>query len=252
MTIAEVKRLKPNMPIVDLRARFVRAFERKDGEGEYGPWSLQTFEVEDDTGTIYVLAKDRPEDFRELGWNDKEIVISSVEGKNGWTGAVALDDEFSGEVRRKVKLTKSGICKLAPQEEERLDRPPERAPKPALSDLIALVEAIYPRLKRIEEDGQARAAILNTILIALTTGRVCHDEKSRKTAGRTERQGEKLKRAADSLMACASPEDLVETWNVLTKFSDFTQDEIEELSHIREMRKKALATVENLKREAPR
>lgn len=118
MTIAEVKKLKHNMPITDLRVRFVQAYERRSGAGEYGEWSFQNFKVEDETGSIIVLAKDRPEDFSKFDWAGKEIVISATEGKHGWTGAIAYDEEYQGKTQRKVKLTKSGVCKLAEEQTE--------------------------------------------------------------------------------------------------------------------------------------
>lgn len=171
MTIAEVKQLSEKMPVTDLHARFVKAYEKRAGESEHGKWSLQNFEIEDDTGRIIVVASNRPEDFTEFDWEGKEIMISAVKGKNGWVGALTFDDTYQGKAVRKIKLTKSGICRLA----HNGSAPTNTALRTitlTLDTIAEVMEFCHNIGKSIYEDPQAAAAVGNTLFIAIANGKV--------------------------------------------------------------------------------
>jgi len=115
-TIQDVHELPDAMPVLDLTATVTHITERKSGTSNYGPWSIQFLILEDDTGKISVMAKDRPEDFAELDWIGKQVVISAHKSdKHGWQGALAHDNDYKDKnnPERVIKLTKTGQLELA-------------------------------------------------------------------------------------------------------------------------------------------
>lgn len=115
-TIQDVHEMPDAMPVLDLTATVTQIAERKSGTSNYGPWSIQFLTLEDDTGKISVMAKDRPEDFTEFDWIGKQVVITAHKSdKHGWQGALAHDNDYKDKnhPERVIKLTKTGQIELA-------------------------------------------------------------------------------------------------------------------------------------------
>lgn len=173
MTIQEVLSMKEKLPVVDLHARFVRAHEKKTGTSDYGEWSIQNFEIEDDTGTITVMAHNRPEDFSQLGWEGKEILISAVKTKNGWNGAFTINDTYNNTTIRKIKLNKFGVCQLATTNQEHPTQEPPKPQKLDISQAAEIMEFCHRLAQSLYPDApDAAATVGNTLFIAIANGRV--------------------------------------------------------------------------------
>lgn len=177
MTIRDVLEVKAGTPVVDLKAHFVRAFERKTGVKDGKSWSLQNLQIQDDShpDLLMVTVSNRAEDFSELGWEGRDIVLSATRNDGGaWRGLVAYDDEFKGQKQRKLRLSASGICRLADEAPAVAseNRPPNGRRAHTFEEIFSLIVRVYPELIKLESDGQARAAIMNTLLIAITQGRI--------------------------------------------------------------------------------
>jgi len=115
-TIQEIYELPDAMPVLDLTATVTHVAERKSGTSKYGSWSIQFLTLADDTGQISVMAKDRPEDFAELDWIGKPVIIAAHKSaKHGWQGALAHDNDYKAKAHpeRVVKLTRTGRIGLA-------------------------------------------------------------------------------------------------------------------------------------------
>lgn len=115
-TIQHVHAMADAMPVLGLTATVTHVAERKSGKSKFGSWSIQFLTLEDDTGTISVMAKDRPEDFSEFGWIGRRVVILAHKSdKHGWQGALAHDNDYKDKhnPERVIKLTKTGQIELA-------------------------------------------------------------------------------------------------------------------------------------------
>lgn len=117
MTIAEVKKLETDMPVLDVRARVKTVYARKTGITEDREWSYQDLLIEDTTGSIYVKCQNKiPLD--EL--KGKDVLLTCYKSdKHGWVGLTTFDDDYSDPAVRKLKMTKTGVITL-------LDEVPER------------------------------------------------------------------------------------------------------------------------------
>ena len=147
-TIQDVHQMPDAMPVLHLTATITDIAERKSGESKFGPWSIQFLTLEDTTGKISVMAKDRPEDFSAFDWIGKQVVIAAHKSdKHGWQGALAFDNDYKDKhnPERVIKLTKTGQIELAEGElaEPAVEAPsrnggPHRdeAEEPAIADAL--------------------------------------------------------------------------------------------------------------------
>lgn len=101
--------------------------DRKTGEGQYGPWSLQPGTIEDSSGKMKVLFKQLPCQAKLAG---RTIVLKSMEGKHGLKGVeVKKGKEYKG--KSEVELHVSNVALIVGAEgEERvsLAEPSTRMP----------------------------------------------------------------------------------------------------------------------------
>lgn len=174
MTIAEVKKLADRAVIPELCVKFVQAYEKRSGTSENGPWTLQNIKVQDDTGSMIVIATNRSEDFAKLGWEGKQIVLSSGRKRGQVVGLFAYDDHYGDTVTRKAKLTPAGEIRLAEADAAHIAgehtglSPQERLTLEKAGALMEFCQrigqGIYPN------DAQAAAAVGNTLFIAATRG----------------------------------------------------------------------------------
>jgi len=88
--------------------------DRKTGEGQYGPWSLQSGTIEDTSGKMKVLFKQLPCQAKLAG---RTLVFKSMEGKHGLKGVeVKKGKEYKG--RSEVELHVSNAALIVGVEEE--------------------------------------------------------------------------------------------------------------------------------------
>lgn len=88
--------------------------DRKTGEGQYGPWSLQAGTIEDSSGKMKVLFKQLPCQARLAG---KTLVFKSMEGKHGLKGVeVKKGKEYKG--KSEIELHVSNVALIVGSEEE--------------------------------------------------------------------------------------------------------------------------------------
>lgn len=173
MTIAEAQKLADRTVIPELRVKLVQAYEKRSGTSENGPWSLQNLKVQDATGTIIVIATNRPEDFSKLGWEGKEIILASGKKRGQAVGLITYDDHYGDTVTRKIKLTPAGEIKLAE---------PEPSTTASAEQVLGNGKITLEQAGRLMEfcqrigqglypnDAQAAAAVGNTLFIAATRG----------------------------------------------------------------------------------
>lgn len=102
--------------------------DRKTGEGQYGPWSLQPGTIEDSSGKMKVLFKQLPCQAKLAG---RTIVLKSMEGKHGLKGVeVKKGKEYKG--KSEVELHVSNVALIVGGEEENnvaLAQPSTRMPQ---------------------------------------------------------------------------------------------------------------------------
>ena len=105
MNINDIKALNDGAAITELRLKLLNLWERKEGQGQHGPWSIQNAVFTDGGQEIKAMIKDRDE-LPKSGIGDW-ITISSVNGAKGLSGLYAFDDEYQGNTERKIKITGS-------------------------------------------------------------------------------------------------------------------------------------------------
>lgn len=164
-TIQDIHKLPEAMPVLDLTATVTHIAERKSGTSKYGSWSIQFVTLEDDTGKISVMAKDRPEDFAEFDWIGKRVIIAAHKSdKHGWQGALAHDNDYKAKQNpeRVIKLTKTGRIELAAGElpDPTASEPPSSNGKPHQNG-GAEEPAIAATLRERDPHASARPSALS-------------------------------------------------------------------------------------------
>ncbi len=134
-TIEEVREMDIDTIIHAYKGKVVDIWKGKRGVGDEGAaWSFQNCEVQDATkNKIRVTFKDRDE--VPVNVKGKEIQILAHQGKKGWSGIYASDDEYKGKVNRIVWVTKSaeviiGGKTMGESESAEPDEPQERSAAP--------------------------------------------------------------------------------------------------------------------------
>lgn len=141
MTIADVldlRRLPSDGEVIgSIAGKIKKVWEYKTGSGDHGEWSFQNIELVDGRDSIKVVLKDR-EELNDRDWTGVQVIISSTEGKKGWNGVKAKDDEYKGKTTRIAWVTGSadiaedrGGAPAAKRDErdEREERPPRDEPR---------------------------------------------------------------------------------------------------------------------------
>jgi hypothetical protein len=190
MTIAEVKNLQDKQMITQVSGRVTRVGSVRTGEGNYGPWTAQDFDLEDATGKIKVTAWDHP---ALTGFMGKVVVLTPTRSDKGWNGLTAVDNNYQGNVTKQIKVTKTGVIEempTGPGAAPEADKPSSQAAltpsekaqfHPASSgngkipwaDYMTAMTAAHTRASFLErDDPQARAALVNTAMIAFSKGQV--------------------------------------------------------------------------------
>ena len=213
MTIAELSKQPDKAMIVSpLTAKVTKVDARKTGDGQYGPWSVQTLLLEDVTGKIRCACWGRT----ELVVLDGGIItIGATKGDKGWSGCSIKDNTFTlttgpnkGKTTtvKQIDLQEGGMLVIQGQQSptpppppppttdtsnppsspenfgktsdiffKPASRPPQTAFPGAISfwEYLQTMELVHGSAMALEpNDGQARAALVNTAMIAITTGKV--------------------------------------------------------------------------------
>lgn len=195
MNIAEIQKMTADMPIPEVKVRLVRTYDRKEGTTKEGkPWAVQNFEVEDDSGEIRVACWNHDYDLQQMGLDGQEIILAAHKSKqHGWTGCIAIDEVYEGQTTRKIKMTASGVIKLADGTELKAvkvatngarmsgaGKPPGafkfRPTVQEALEFLATAHQIVVGLEPAETDALARSAMTNTLMMAFTDGRIVPDD----------------------------------------------------------------------------
>lgn len=121
--------------IGSISGKIKKVWDYRTGQGKHGDWSFQNLELVDGRDSIKIVLKDR-EELSARDWEGLNVIISSTDGKNGWTGVKAKDDEYKGKVNRICWVTGSadiaedrGGARTDRREEPRDERPPREEPR---------------------------------------------------------------------------------------------------------------------------
>jgi hypothetical protein len=187
MNIAEAKQLQDKQMVTQLSGRVTRVGQIRKGEGEYGPWSVQDFDLEDATGKIRINAWNKPALGEFMG---KLVVMTPTRSDKGWNGLTVIDHEYNGQVTKQIKLTGVGVIEEMPASPAAgaaaMTESEAKAfqPAPVLNqsngngkitwgDYMTAMKAAHKTAAFLEqEDAHARAALVNTVLIAFSKGQV--------------------------------------------------------------------------------
>lgn len=106
-TVADILRFPNETPLEGIEGTITAVYPRKAGTTQQNkPWSFQDATFADATGAIIKLKFVGCEDFSS-SWKSRRVRITSVKSDRGRTGLYALDDEYNGNVTRKIKVTPS-------------------------------------------------------------------------------------------------------------------------------------------------
>ena len=188
MTIAELlKQPDRAMVVQPVTAKVTEVGPRKVGEGQYGPWSVQQLLLEDVTGKIRAACWGR-DDLAAL--KGETVVVSARKGDKGWMGCQVKDNTFTGadgaqKTVKQIDLKADGVIKSVV---EPAPPPPQsqEAPKQAATlsqtalpgaisfwEYLQTMELVHGSAMALEpNDAQARAALVNTAMIAVVSGKL--------------------------------------------------------------------------------
>lgn len=112
MSIAEqLKGKKYGEIVTELKGvTFKAIYDHKTGEGEYGPWSLQNAIITDGETDMRCLFVGLP-NAKEL--EGESVNLLSTETKSfGFQGIKLTKNEYEGETRPEIRITKAGYIDL--------------------------------------------------------------------------------------------------------------------------------------------
>lgn len=182
MTIAEIIQAGPKKS-VHLTARVKRVFDGKAGVGARGQWTRQDFEVEDATGTLKVewwgndLGKQQLQGQTVTlspGGDGKGCYLKEKEGTNGRPSSLVVSCDGPG----RVTLAQGGLAltQASGTAQAGVSGAAAYAPPPAMAydDYVATLNHIVSHCQLVLglKDEAAIASIADTLLIAVTQGRV--------------------------------------------------------------------------------
>jgi len=177
MKIKELLGFDDGMPVIDLTARCVAAFEAKEGESQYGPWKVNTI--------ILKVPGDAKSLIGEL------VFVNSFHGTNGWVGAKVKDNEFQGVTTKQLDIKGDGPgIKVIDEDGKPMLASTQTTSAPTAgkvasggpttgiseAEVLAATTRYVAHFRNLGfDDTAAIAACTNTLVIALTQGRVYAD-----------------------------------------------------------------------------
>ena len=158
-----------------LTARCIEVGQRKTGSGNYGDWSGQQLMLEDNTGKIRVQVWNHP-DLTPL--KGKVVTVQAHKGDNGWGGCNIEDQERNGQRYKQIKLASNGELfePTGPIDTQAPTPTPVSGngaiPWTDYETAMRRAHKIAYALEPSGEDGPASAAIVNTMMISFSQGRI--------------------------------------------------------------------------------
>jgi len=220
MNIAELTKQPDKAMIVQpVIAKVTQVEQRRTGDGQYGPWSVQNLLLEDVTGKIRCACWGRIDLAPLL---NQTVLIGAKKGEKGWSGCSVKDNTFTAtkgpntgktQTVKQIDLQDGGFLEIAGQAPaappatdtsippsgpdnygktaDMLLKKPPTAPQVALPgaisfwDYLQTMELVHGSAMALEpSEGQARAALVNTAMIALTNGKLQLPPDGPKESGR--------------------------------------------------------------------
>jgi len=183
MNIAEVLTMPKGTPVQDLVVTIDRAYDVRTGEGQYGPWRVMDFDAHDSTGVIKgQWWKPMVEDAPSMQGCCVRINATEIK-KDKLGGAEVRRDTYRGEERVRISVTGDHLQITTAQEPDQAtaQQPSSTAIRNgrlSVSDVLAVASRANDAFREMlgTEDTSAVAACINTVLIAVTQGRVDVDE----------------------------------------------------------------------------
>lgn len=164
-----------------LTAKCTEVAERKTGSGQYGEWACQQLLLEDDSGKIRLMAWNHP-NLKDL--QGYRIKVQAHKGDNGWMGCSIEQREYKGEKFKQIKLSSSGeILIVTADAAQGKSEQTYRANNGAVEwwDYVMAMKTMHAIAMDLEpNDGVARAALVNTAMIALTQGKLKKEESEQR------------------------------------------------------------------------
>lgn len=181
MKIAEIHKTKDGVVLTELiTAKVSNVGLRKTGRSQLGKsWSLQPIFLKDDTGDIQMVAWGR-DDLSKF--QDYIITVGATKSDRGWGGCQVKDHEYpKGTITKQITLNHNGLLKVKGVESSpsRSESSITNLPPPSTNGpidywiYIEAMKAIHSIAMDLEpNDGVARAALVNTAMIAYTNGKI--------------------------------------------------------------------------------
>ena len=125
--ISEIFGRDPKETIGCCAGRIIKLYPAKRGTNQKGDWSFQRGTLQDKSGEIQFLLKDRQELTPE--WKGRNVIMMARQGDKGFSGIYVEDDEYQGKVTRIIRLTPSAtIDEDVTQQQQKSSPPPPSAP----------------------------------------------------------------------------------------------------------------------------
>lgn len=115
-----------------IQAKLTKVYERKTGKGQYGEWSLQNGEIQDDSGVMKILFKQLPSQEHLQG---KTMIFKSMEGKHGLKGVECKKNEYKGKTTLELHVSNAAL--IVGNGEETITEPVETTRMPQIEPTMA-------------------------------------------------------------------------------------------------------------------
>lgn len=109
VTFREVMAMGNKEAIPAIAGTIVAAYERRTGESQYGPWSLQAALISDGMDEIRLKLNNLPD------WNDvigTSVLVQCKDTKKGLFGVRKLVEEYNGQTYHKVEIRNGAVIKF--------------------------------------------------------------------------------------------------------------------------------------------
>lgn len=128
--IAEVRELPADSIVHRITGTLKTIYGQKtgtigSGKNSGNPWAIQNGVLEMAGAEVEVVFKDREPISPK--WKGREIIIEAHKGDKGWSGVYAYDDDYKGNVKRKLKVTASGLVSLLEDGGQQTEQPQQPA-----------------------------------------------------------------------------------------------------------------------------
>lgn len=99
-TIKEAQEMSGQV-IPRIVVKVLKVYDRKTGEGQYGPWSLQNAEIQDSTGKMKLVFSKLPS---QANLEGKTMVFKSLETRHGLKGVEAKENTYKDKTTVELKV----------------------------------------------------------------------------------------------------------------------------------------------------